>query len=303
MKIRTWALTNTVISIITCASLGATIFLGSEKIKESRATLGSISRVAVQIYNLRSLADDYLIEPRADIEKQWLEKSANLLRQIRSYRTTEARQARLVNGLEADYASVQAVVPRLLAERFSMSGNTVNQTIGIARKNEITRLIESRYKTLLNGTVALRDFESLEILAEEKRVAALFVVNATFLLLLVIGNFFLLKKRVVEAVDLLQTGTVNIGEGNFDQPVDLHVDDEMGDLSRAIDRMAQRLKETTTSRDELERGIADLQRAELSVRKGENALRDTSRLLKAVMDGQYLIVYPYTRCQRSLYVR
>ena len=309
MKIRSWALLNTVMTMVACVSLGAIVYIGSEKIEKKRANLVSISRVAPQVFALRALFDEYLIEPREDIKTQWLQKSISLLGDIESHRTAETRRARLVYLLETDYASMQEVFWHLVAETNSARSDTVRQTLGTQRKNESMRLIASRAKTLLTDNLALRDFESLEILAEEKRVAKFFIANAILLLLFVIGNFFLIKRRVFVAVGVLQKGTTYIGEGNFDHPVDLHVKNEMGDLSRAIDHMAQRLKQTTASRDELERNITELQRVELSLRDGEHALRhhqgalrETSRILKAVMDNTSSYIHIRDIHGRFIYV-
>lgn len=309
MKIRTWALANTVMTLVACVSLATTIYFGSEKIHQKRANLVSISRIAPQIFILRSLIDEYLIEPSIDIKAQWLEKSARLLRDIQSHRTVEPKRARLVKVLEADYANVQDAFSHQVTNATINGDDTIAGQFGTARKKEIMRLMAARYQTLLTDNLALRDFDSLEILDEERRVTNIFIINSTILMLLVISNFFLIRRRVLIAVGLLQKGTTNIGEGNFDQPVDLRVNNEMGDLSRAIDHMAQRLKRTTASRDELERKISELRKAELSVRDSEqalrlqqDALRDTSRILKAVMDNTSSYIHIRDINGRFIYV-
>lgn len=309
MKIQTWALVNTIITTLACVSLGTTVYLGGEIIKEKRANLALISRVAPQVFALQSLVDEYLSEPSADIEKKWLQESAHLLRDIQLHRTSEPRRSQLVKVLEADHASVQDVFLHQVTNPSRNGSDRSNAQLGTERTKEIRRQIASRYQTLLNDNLALRDFESLEIWDQEKQVVKFFLANAVFLMLFVIGNFFLIRRRVFVAVRLLQKGTLYIGEGNFDQPVNLRVKNEMGELSLAIDHMAQRLKQTTASRDELERNVTELRRAELSLRDGQDALkhqqsalRDTSRLLKAVMDNTLSYIHIRDTTGRFVYV-
>ena len=272
MKIRTWALANAVMTLISGVTLAATIYLASDQIKEKRAHLVSISRVAPQLFKLRTLIDEYLIEPRADIKTQWLEKSTRLLRDIQSHRTSEPESGRLVVDLETDYVAIQDLFLHQVADFTSTRGDPAGRPSDASRANDITRLSATRFNTLLTHNTALRDFESEEILAEEKKGAERVFGIAALLILLVLGNFFLVKRRLVDAVGTLQKGAAQIGAGHFDYPVDLRVNDEMGELSRAIERMAQNLKLITTSRDELERNIAERQHAEAIVRDSEQRL-------------------------------
>lgn len=272
MKIRTWAVANAVMTVVAGLALAATMYHASIHIKEKRAHLVSISRVAPQLFQLRTLIDEYLIQPRAALQTEWQEKSAHLLHDIQTHRTGEPRRARLVAAVEADFAAVQDLFLNQVVSLVGARGDPSEVSRDPSIANAIVRLGATRFKTLLTDNTALRDFESLEILEEEKQGARRVFGIAAILMFLVLGNFWLVKRRLVDAVASLGKGTAEIGAGNFDYPVDLHVNDEMGALSRSIERMAQNLKMTTASRNDLERNIAERERAEGIVRESEQRL-------------------------------
>jgi len=77
----------------------------------------------------------------------------------------------------------------------------------------------------------------------------------TLLALIVVAAGFFLARTITRPLALLVEGSAEIGRGHLDQRVGTDARDEIGELSRAFDRMAMELKETTVSLDELERRI------------------------------------------------
>jgi methyl-accepting chemotaxis protein len=72
---------------------------------------------------------------------------------------------------------------------------------------------------------------------------------------LVIGaTLFLTVKSVTRPLANLREGTAIVGAGNLDYRLGVTTRDEIGDLSRAFDRMTETLQATTLSRDELADG-------------------------------------------------
>jgi signal transduction histidine kinase len=81
------------------------------------------------------------------------------------------------------------------------------------------------------------------------------VTLISLLALIVVAASFLLARTITRPLARLVAGAAEIGRGHLDQRVGTDARDEIGELSRAFDRMAMELKETTVSMDELERRI------------------------------------------------
>jgi len=75
------------------------------------------------------------------------------------------------------------------------------------------------------------------------------------LVLIVLAAGFLLARNITGSLSRLVEGTAEIGRGNLDNRVGTESGDEIGELSRAFDRMAAELKQTTVRRDELEQHV------------------------------------------------
>ena len=74
-------------------------------------------------------------------------------------------------------------------------------------------------------------------------------------------SFFAIKSITVP-INTLVTGSEIVGTGNWEHKLGTKSKDEIGQLSRAFDRMIDNLKEITASRDEFEREISERKRAE-----------------------------------------
>jgi PAS domain S-box-containing protein len=75
-----------------------------------------------------------------------------------------------------------------------------------------------------------------------------------------------IAKFITEPLHRLHKGTEIIGSGNLDYKVGIDANDEVGQLSRAFDKMTLDLKETTTSIDSLNKEITERKKAGEEIR-------------------------------------
>jgi len=92
----------------------------------------------------------------------------------------------------------------------------------------------------------------------------------------IIGNF--VSRLIAGPIDRLRVGADVIGKGELDHKVGTDAKDEIGELSRAFDKMTGNLKERTTSIDALNK--------EISIRKDvQQALQKSTAQMQAILDG------------------
>ena len=113
------------------------------------------------------------------------------------------------------------------------------------------------YKWLPEYNMCLiTEVDQAEAYAPVNSMAVTMVTIVSLLTLIVVAAGFLLARTITQPLARLVAGAAEIGRhGHLDQKVGTEDRDEIGELSRAFDRMATELKETTVSIDDLERRI------------------------------------------------
>ena len=91
---------------------------------------------------------------------------------------------------------------------------------------------------------------------------------------------FSIAHSISEPIKQLSEGAAIIGSGNLDYKIGTNLKDEIGQLSRAFDKMTQDLKQTTASRDELNREIEERKQAEEALRESEERFRTMANAMQ-----------------------
>ena len=110
----------------------------------------------------------------------------------------------------------------------------------------------------------------------------LIVIIFSSALLLVAVLYFILQNTFLRRLKALHVGTEELGKGNLNYKVGTDSKDEIGQLSRAFDKMTEDLKKTTTSIDELNKEINERKRAEKALQNSEARIR---AIVNTAVDG------------------
>ena len=81
------------------------------------------------------------------------------------------------------------------------------------------------------------------------------LLASTFIAFLAIAIAFTTKRSIVKPLHILQEGFEKIAQGNLDYKVGIDSTDEIGQLSRTLDKMTQDLKKTTVSIDKIAEAV------------------------------------------------
>ena len=116
------------------------------------------------------------------------------------------------------------------------------------------------------------------------KILSIIILIIVPLLAWLLGVF--VSRWISRPIQEVQKGMEIVGNGNLDYKIDLESKDEIGQLSRAFDKMTDDLKNTTTSIGKLNREIEDRRRAEDALQESKDRLKT---ILNSIPMGTILI--------------
>jgi signal transduction histidine kinase len=129
---------------------------------------------------------------------------------------------------------------------------------GVAFYNDYRNVpVIGAYKWLPEYNMCLiTEVDQAEAYAPVNSMAGTMITIVSVLVLIVLAAGFFLARTITQPLARLVAGAAEIGRhGHLDRKIGTDARDEIGELSRAFDRMGMELKQTTVSIDELEQRI------------------------------------------------
>lgn len=129
------------------------------------------------------------------------------------------------------------------------------------------------------------------------------ILGGTIFVLGVFISFFF-ATDMTRPIRKLVEGTNEIGKGNLDYRIEIKSHDEIGDLAASFNKMAEDLKKTTASRDQLNLQISERRQIEEALRQSEKrfrALTENTSDITAILDEHGAIKYVSPSVERTLH--
>jgi len=294
MKIRTKLKLNTWISvgtfIIMLAVLAWSLFDSSRTYRDLEL-IDELREVATERVMLR---DDYLLHREERAKIQWQTKSETFrgLLDMADARFAHIEDKALLKearkAFEATFNSFSEVL-----DKHKRGEHAADKTLDFtdAEARLINQVFLKAY--ILSDNIAQLD-ETARKRAKAARermvlIIALFIVGVVVAVIFNTTFIGILLRRKIAA---LAAGVDIIGRGNLDYRIEVTGNDELSDLARASNEMADRLKKSYTSVENLRHEIVERTRAEQKLSK-------TNRLLAVISQINQIVIR--TREQNKLF--
>jgi len=111
---------------------------------------------------------------------------------------------------------------------------------------------------------------------------------------------FITTRSITKPLNALCKGTEMIGSGNLDYKVGTNVKDEIGELSRAFDKMTGNLKKATVSRDVLNAANQQLGANNQQLEAGQQQLRAANQRLESEITERKVVERQLRRVQTAV---
>ncbi len=117
-----------------------------------------------------------------------------------------------------------------------------------ARGSKLVHWFQGRYYIEISEGDATFLFSSDKSFIEpHKKYAMVLLIFVS----LILAGAYLLLRRILKPVKWLRQGVNEVAKGNFDKPIPIRKNDELGELSKSFNTMSSRIKEMIKARDQL----------------------------------------------------
>jgi PAS domain S-box-containing protein len=248
-----------------------------EQVNDSEMTVANLVQ---QVNELSYLSNDYILHP-GDLQlSRWQAKYSSILTQAESINPAVQEQIHVVSHLKTDLSLLKTVFNEITA--VSTQTSSVSTSLAAASWSRL----EVQNQSIISDAVQLDRLLRSQVdgLRNAKSLLMYFLIGifGFFLLVMYVLNY----RRVARGLEVLKSGTDIIGSGNLDYAIPEKSRDEIGDLSRAFNRMAANLQHITASKSELEKTIAECRVMETNLSRSNAKIQE---ILNSIQEDFYVL--------------
>ena len=246
----------------------------SERVEKAGEQERIAAGIAQGASELSYLANDYLIYREIQQSTRLQSRFASFSELVASLYSDRPEQQALVRNIQANQRRLKEVFDSVV----SAVGHS-SQSYKAALDPAFFQVSWSRMAVQSQGLVSDASRLSLLLHQEMDRLREtstrlMYVMIGMFGALL-LASYILTYRRILKSIVTLRAGAAVIGAGNLDFTIVERRNDEIGDLSRAFNRMTADLRTVTASKSDLEREVAERKRAEEKLRQQREWLQVT----------------------------
>ncbi len=290
MKIRTQFMITMCLFGALLIVVAASVIITSRQAERADRQENIAEGIAQGASELSYLANDYLIYRESQQLRRWQSRFASFTARAAGLSVDNLEQQVLVRNIQTNQKRLKEVFDSVasgLGSQIRNPGGTLNA--------EFLQVAWSRLAVQSQALVsdASRLSQMLRAQAEELKQINLTII---FAMIGLFGFYFLvnsmmIQRRILKSLRTLQSGTAAVGSGNLEFSLEEGKDDEIGDLSRAFNRMTINLKSLTASKADLEMEVEGRLRIEEALRENELVVLEQMHRLQAVLDATPIIIW------------
>jgi PAS domain S-box-containing protein len=232
-------------------------------------------------YELNSLSNRYLRYPEERPRVQWRLMSDRLMKDLNSEALQHRRSRAIVHRMTRNIGQMQILFGHLVEahERPAAGARPPGgRDASEQRQAQIADLIIKRSRDVSLDAERLAALSNEQVADINRKIRIFNPLVAFVLTALTLWTSLRIGRSIAGPVARLRAGVERVGAGDLDHRIGIATDDEIGQLSAAFDRMTERLKATTVSRDELLKEVAERTRA-------EEAWKQSDRYLDTIIEN------------------
>ena len=274
MKIKTQLIFSMVFFGVALLIISSSVILTNQQVDRLNKQEELAKNIELDAGELSYLSNDYLLYHESQQVDRWEAKFSSFSNDLSNLSVDTPDSQVLVNNIKANRARLKEIFEDVVSKTENeRASQTANGTVDTA----FIQVSGSRIGVQTQGIVfdATRLSQILRDQADQQKQRNIFLIFALMgaFVAFLLSNYIFFYRGTLKSIANLQAGTVVIGSGNLDILMEEKRDDEIGELSRAFNRMASDLKGVTASKADLVNEVAVRAHAEETLRLSEERYR------------------------------
>lgn len=232
---------------------------------------GDLNRIEELAFEMELRMQECVVggQPRAQV--QWNICCDALLEALKKLDSLLAPEPDTRRAIAASASRLRSLLDELLTVRgvSSAAGGGVQRE----KQNHMVVVLQATLAGIVTDVARLNRISRQRSMQIKKQLQWISVMGMALLAISMLWIVSSAGRSIVRPIGDLHKGVVMIGSGHLDHRVGTKADDELGDLSRAFDKMVDNLNRVTASRDDLDREVAQRREAEKGLRRALDELK------------------------------
>ncbi len=272
MKIRTQLTATvtlfTVILVIVGGSLVVTIWQ-TELLQRQKGLAHTLELGARE---LSYLSNDFLLHGESHQRLRWEKKFVEFSHHLADFSSEDQEVASLIQRIGINRTLLESIFAEVASARELPAASAGETLLNMIRVSWSRMEVQNQDIAFSATQISLLLEKQGNVLQQRKIILlfALVTIFGTFLIL----NFVTVNRRMLRSLANLQEKTAIIGSGNLELVIEETRADEIGDLTRAFNRMTADLRSVTASKADLEREILQRIKVEQALKESEAKYRN-----------------------------
>ena len=279
MKIRTLLIASVVTFSVLLLIIAGLVVITNQQIEKLVSQEDRANSIALEAGELGYLSNDYILFREPQQADRWNTKFASVSDDIAGLSVDRPEQLAIVSNLKANLRNTKLVFDDIMSSPVQ-PGRTAD--------TDFVQLSWSRMAVQSQGMVF--DAGRLAHILHEQSVEQMQVRNQLIFALMgafiayLFTSYFIFYRRALKSISGINKGTKIIGSGDLNYTFASGADDEIGDISYALNRMTADLRNVTASKTDLEREVSERMRAEAQLVRNNEDLNALNEELTATQE-------------------
>ena len=274
MRIKTLLVAGTVVWAATIVGVGGGLYMTFRGLGETVRMDGVVHEIVRGVFDLTALTGDYLLHHEIRAQVQWHRKHESLGRLLEVPALEAAGGEGAMAALRANHVEINEAFAKLIAAFAARPTNGGNTGQPAAMEQRMATVILSGSQTMVANAFRLASRSDEKVADAMRRAEGFVIVLIVIIVIMVAVSWTMFAWRVVGPIRELDRGIQMLGagdlrskigtraKGNFTHRIASEGKDELAELSRAFDAMADEVRsrqaELATKAEDLERSNQEL---------------------------------------------